>query len=331
MLQADAPLDARTTFKVPARAAWLAELTHPDQIPELLGAPEATGAVLVLGEGSNILFTRDFDGLVLVVAMRGIFETGEGRVRVAAGENWHAFVRWSLDRGYAGLENLALIPGSVGAAPIQNIGAYGTELDEFVACVTAWDRSRGEFVDLDNAECAFTYRDSMFKRDPERFIVTSVEFVLPRERELQLDYAGVRAELDALDIADPSHADVADAVERLRRRKLPDPAEIGNAGSFFKNPVVANALAAELCETHEALPAWSVDEHRTKLSAAWMIEACGLKGLRDGDAGISDKHALVLVNHGHATGAQLWSLARRAREAVRQKFGIELEVEPRVV
>jgi UDP-N-acetylmuramate dehydrogenase len=331
----DAPLEQRNTFRVPARAARYSELRDAAGLPELLQRRELkTLPLLVLGEGSNLLFTKDYEGLVLRMANRGInmLEGGEiARVRVAAGESWHGFVRWSLDHGLAGLENLALIPGTVGAAPIQNIGAYGAEVGEFIAMVECWDRRQDEFVQLDNAACAFAYRDSVFKREPERFIVTAVDFALPRRHHLKLDYAGVREELDAMGVKQPQPLDVAQAVETLRRRKLPDLAITGNAGSFFKNPLLDAERAAGLIAAHPKLPNWPAAEDRVKVSAAWLIETCGFKGVRDGDAAVSDKHSLVLINCGHATGAQIWALATRIRDSVQSRFGVRLEPEPLIL
>ena len=334
-LTRDAPLEHRNTFHVPAKAACYAELRAPGSLPELLQRRELkTMPLLVLGEGSNLLFTQDYSGLVLHMASTGIVVLQDGstaRVRVAAGEDWHGFVRWSLQHGFAGLENLALIPGTVGAAPIQNIGAYGAEVGEFIAAVEAFDRKQDEFVQLDNAACGFGYRNSLFKREPGRFIVTAVDFLLPRHRELRLDYAGVRQELETMGVKDPTHVNVATAVENLRRRKLPDPAITGNAGSFFKNPLLSAERAAALLAAYPKLPNWPGADDSVKVSAAWLIEACGFKGVRDGDAGVSDKHSLVLVNYGHATGAQVWALANRIRDSVAQRFGISLEPEPLIL
>lgn len=332
----NASLQQRNTFRVPARAALLAEVQTPQALDALFADAALRAApLLVLGEGSNILFTRDWPGLVLSIAARGIGvleeRAGTARVRVEAGENWNDFVHWSLRGGFSGLENLALIPGTVGAAPIQNIGAYGVEVREFVFAVEAWNRSTNRFVRLTNADCAFGYRDSVFKRERERFVVTAVEFELPRRRALRTGYAGIADELAAMGIAEPDAPAVAEAVIRLRRRKLPDPARIGNAGSFFKNPLVGSDLAAELHRHYPSLPGWPADGGREKLSAAWLIEACGLKGLREGDAGVSERHALVLVNHGAASGAQILAVAERVQAAVRERFGVDLEPEPLVV
>ena len=334
-LMRDAPLEHRNTFRVPAKAARYTELRSAGSLPELLQRRELrTMPLLVLGEGSNLLFTKDYEGLVLHMHTTGVQLLEDGpttRVRVAAGENWHDFVRWSLKHGFVGLENLALIPGTVGAAPIQNIGAYGAEVGELIAIVEAFDRQQDEFVQLDNAACGFSYRDSVFKREPRRFIVTAVDFALPRERPLRLDYAGVRQELEDMGVKDPTPVNVATAIENLRRRKLPDPAITGNAGSFFKNPMLDAARAAALLAAHPKLPNWPAADGATKISAAWLIETCGFKGVRDGDAGVSEKHSLVLVNYGHATGAEVWALAGRIRDTVAARFGISLEPEPLIL
>lgn len=326
-----APLAPLNTLRVAATAPLLAEVFDPDALPALLALPRTRAGVLVLGEGSNVLLTRDPPGVVVRLRHEAIDPLPGGRVRAGAGANWHRFVRWTLERGYCGLENLALIPGTVGAAPVQNIGAYGVELAEFVHAVRAYDRHQRAWAELPGRACGFGYRDSVFKREPERYVVTEVEFALPRSRPPRLDYAGVREELAAMGIASPTPTDVADAVERLRRRKLPDPAELGNAGSFFKNPVVPAAAAEALRARHGAMPSWPGGAGMAKLSAAWLIERCGFKGAREGDAGIAPGHALVLVNHGSATGAQLWALAQRVQQAVEREFGVRLEPEPRVI
>lgn len=334
-LTENASLARCNTFRVPARAAWLAELHDPATLSEVLARPEVQNRpLLVLGEGSNLLFTRDFHGLVLRMANLGIESLddvdGSVRVRAAAGEHWHDLVRWSLALGLCGLENLSLIPGTVGAAPVQNIGAYGSELSDTLVSVSAYDRSCLEHVQLSREQCDFSYRDSLFKRMPERWIVTAIELRLQRSAPLKLDYAGVREELAAMQISEPIAADVSAAVCRLRLRKLPDPAVIGNAGSFFKNPLVSESQAALLQKEFPGFPVFQAP-HGRKLSAAWMIEQSGWKGFREGDAGVSDKHALVLVNHGHASGTQILALARRIQESVQQKFGIRLEPEPNIL
>ena len=227
---------------------------------------------------------------------------------------------------------MALIPGTVGAAPIQNIGAYGAEVRERIETVEAFQRDTGQIKRLSNADCAFAYRDSLFKREADRWVVTAVELRLPREHALRLDYAGVREELAAMGVEQPRAVHVAEAISRIRTRKLPNPALIGNAGSFFKNPVVPAAQAEALRNEHPALPVYPAgDEALRKISAAWLIEQAGWKGFREGDAGIAAQHALVLVNHGNATGAQLLALARRVAASVLEKFGVALEPEPRII
>ena len=334
---ADADLRSRNTFGVAARAPLLVELTDARALGEILALPGMRDALpLVLGGGSNLLFAAD------PVAPLLAFDTHEvaiveddgqvARLRVDAGVPWHALVMRTLDLGLMGLENLALIPGTTGAAPIQNIGAYGTEVGEFVEAVEAWDRDTGALVRLDRAHCAFAYRDSLFKRTPDRYLVTAVEFVLPRKRELRLDYSGIPEELSAMGVSVPTFRDVAQAVIRIRRRKLPDPAAIGNAGSFFKNPIIPATLAEALRNRHDTLPVFGGDSQDTrKLSAAWMIEQCGWKGFREGDAGVAASHALVLVNHGAASGAQLLALARRIADSVQERFDVAIEPEPRII
>ncbi|HET7662674.1 MAG TPA: UDP-N-acetylmuramate dehydrogenase [Rhodanobacteraceae bacterium] len=331
-LESNASLAKRNTLRVAAKARQLAELHDASALPDVLGRLDA--APLVLGEGSNVLFTGDYDGSVLVMATRGVEvdESDAGtRIAVAAGERWDDFVRWSLGQGFAGLENLILIPGTVGAAPIQNIGAYGVEVAEFTESVEAWDTREQRVVTLDSAACDFAYRNSLFKRERDRYIITAVRFLLPREHALKLGYAGLRQQLARMGIPRPTPYLVAEAVRTLRERKLPDPAVIGNAGSFFKNPIVPAAQAADLQREHPDMMQWPVLDEQVKLSAAWLIEACGFKGLREGDAGISNRHALVLVNHGQATGEELWAMARRVIAGVQSRFGVTLEPEPRVI
>jgi UDP-N-acetylmuramate dehydrogenase len=338
----NARLDARNTFGVAACAPMLVEVADTAALPELFGyAMLRDGPVLVLGGGSNLLFAGDPAATVLALGGQDIrLIEDDGRraiVRADAGVEWHALVLWTLGHGLAGLENLALIPGTVGAAPIQNIGAYGVEVREHVHVVEAFDRVRGEVVRLPRGDCAFAYRDSIFKRAPDRYVVIAVEFELSRGLQFRLDYAGLADELlamgidaAALDGVRPSQ--VAEAVCRIRRRKLPDPAALGNAGSFFKNPIVPAARAEALKAAHAALPVFrGNDDASRKLSAAWLIDACGWKGFREGDAGVAASHALVLVNHGQASGAQLLDLARRIAASVHERFGVALEPEPRII
>ena len=334
----NARLDARNTFGVAARAPMLVEVSDTSALAELFGyAMLRDGPVLVLGGGSNLLFAGDAPGAVLALSSQRIDiidnQDDAAIVRADAGVGWHDFVLWTLGHGLCGLENLALIPGTVGAAPIQNIGAYGVEVRDRIRAVHAYDRHDGRVVRIDAGDCAFAYRDSLFKHDPDRYVVTAVEFTLSCTPDLRLDYAGIREELAAMGIeGTPRASQVAEAVIRVRQRKLPDPALLGNAGSFFKNPIVPAATTETLQAAHPAMPLFrgSSDDTR-KLSAAWLIDQCGWKGHRDGDAGVSAEHALVLVNHGHATGLELLDLARRIATSVQDRFGIAIEPEPRII
>ena len=336
-LAEDVSLEGRNTFRVPARAAMMADVSRATGLAELFDfAMLREGPVMMLGEGSNLLFAGDFPGVVVCMATAQVSiledDGGHALVRVEAGHNWNDFVGWTLARGLVGLENTALIPGTVGACPIQNIGAYGTEVGEFIETVEAFHRGTQQLKRIARADCGFGYRDSVFKQDLENWAITAVEFRLPRERELRLDYAGVKEELAAMGVVDSIRAPhVAEAISRIRTRKLPNPALIGNAGSFFKNPVVPEAQAAALREAHPGLPVFGNEPGQRKISAAWLIEQAGWKGFREGDAGVSAQHALVLVNHGRASGAQLLGLAHRVADSVREKFGVALEPEPRII
>lgn len=336
-LAEDVSLAGRNTFRIPARASMMADVTRSDALVELFDfAMLRDGPVMVLGEGSNLLFAADFPGVVVCLTMAGasIIEDdgGHALVRAEAGLNWNDLVTWTLGKGLSGLENMALIPGTVGAAPIQNIGAYGVEVGEFIETVEAFHRGTQQLKRVARADCAFGYRDSVFKAELDQWVITAVELRLPRQRELRLDYAGVREELAAMGVETPRAAHVAEAISRIRTRKLPNPALIGNAGSFFKNPLLPAAQADALKAAYPLLPVFGADTaEQRKLSAAWMIESAGWKGFREGDAGISAQHALVLVNHGHASGAQLLALAHRVADSVREKFGVALEPEPRLI
>ncbi|MGD9710218.1 MAG: UDP-N-acetylmuramate dehydrogenase [Halothiobacillaceae bacterium] len=334
-LEEHVSLLAHNTFRVEARARYFVTLEQLEDIPALLADERLrTLPRLILGGGSNILFRADFPGVVVRVVLRGIELLGEDEshrlVRAAAGENWHDFVRWTVGQGWPGLENLSLIPGTVGAAPVQNIGAYGVELADVCEAVEAVELSTGETHTFDRVACRFAYRDSLFKQQAGRWLITSVTFRLPKAFVPKPDYPGVR---EALGGVEPTPLAISDAICAVRRAKLPGlaPGEPGSAGSFFKNPLVQAGQADALRASHPGLPAWSQPDGRAKLSAAWLIEQCGWKGCRDGDAGVYAKHALVLVNHGRATGEQLWRLAEAIRASVRQRFGVDLEPEPIVL
>ncbi len=332
----DASLKPFNTFGVDARCSAIVRLSDRLQLPAIMDLPEyRPGEVLMLGGGSNVLFTADYPGLVVMNELVGkqVLDATEKHayLRFYAGENWHECVLWSLENKYAGIENVSLIPGSAGAAPIQNIGAYGVELDSVLDCVEVWDLQQGNLHMLRNADCQFSYRDSLFKQHPGRYWVTSITLKLSRGNRVRVSYQGLKEELQSMGVDNPRPCDVSKAVIRIRTRKLPDPAVSGNAGSFFKNPVIDPGVASRLADEHSQLPVFQQKDGRCKVSAAWLIEKCGWKGFREGDAGVSEQHALVMVNHGEASGAELLSLANRVREAVHEQFGLRLEIEPHVV
>lgn len=334
-LQEAVSLKPFNTFGVEVQARWFAEARTDDEVRTVLAEAERRGiSLLPVGGGSNLLLTADVDALVLRMASRGlrILEDDGERVVVEAeaGEPWHPFVQWSLAQGLCGLENLSLIPGTVGAAPMQNIGAYGVEIKDVFVGLTALDRQTGELREFALEECAFAYRDSLFKQQPGRWLILRVRFALSRKMALHLDYGPVRQRLQAEGIEVPSAADVSRAICAIRSEKLPDPAVLGNAGSFFKNPLVPVELAERIRAEHADLVSYPAGEGQVKLAAGWLIERAGWKGFREGDAGVHRLQALVLVNYGSATGAQLLALARRIQADILARFGIELEIEPNI-
>ncbi|HTN48417.1 MAG TPA: UDP-N-acetylmuramate dehydrogenase [Burkholderiaceae bacterium] len=324
------------TFGVDVRATHFARVRGEDELAEAVNTPQLREMPrLVLGGGSNILFTGDFEGLVLKIEIPGYERlgvlTGRHHVRVGGGENWHETVVRLLGDGLAGVENLALIPGAVGAAPIQNIGAYGIELAERFGFLEAVDLLNGSRVGFDAAACGFGYRDSVFKAQAGRYVIVALTLALPVDWRPVTGYADVENELRQRRVLRPTARDVFDAVVAIRRRKLPDPTHVGNAGSFFKNPVVTRQLRNELIAHHPSMVSHDIGGGRYKLAAGWLIEACGLKGYVRGRAAVFERQALVLVNRGGATGAELLQLAHEVQDRVRQKFGIALEPEPLIV
>ena len=328
-------LTPHTAFRLPVTAAHYTELLHAESLPEICALPEFDRAnVCWLGGGSNIVFSADFGGLVVRIATRGIREihrTG-GRVLVEAqaGENWHGFVCKTLEMGLCGLENLSLIPGTVGASPVQNIGAYGVEARERIHSVRCFDLDTQSFVTLDNAACRFGYRDSLFKHEGKgRFVITAVSFMLDETFTPRTGYGDLGAAVaEKCGSRPPKAADVAECVCAIRRSKLPDPKIQGNVGSFFKNPVVSAHRATELLAAHPTMPHYPQADGTVKLAAGWLIDQCGLKGRRIGNAAVHEKQALVIVNLGQASAADVASLADEIRNQVHQTFAVELETEP---
>lgn len=334
-VQRDVSLRPFNTFGIDAKAAACVRVESLSDLQAILVDPAlANMPRLVLGGGSNVLLTRDFPGLALLVRIRGIEIIGEDEqvtyVRAAAGEGWHDFVMWTLDRGLGGLENLALIPGTVGASPVQNIGAYGAELKDFFHSLDALDlEATGQTVTLNREECAFGYRDSVFKHAlRDRMLILSVTFALPKNWRPNLGYAELARELAARGIAQPTAHDVCDAIIAIRRRKLTDPAVEGNAGSFFKNPTVPASTRDVLLQSFPDMPSYPQPDGSVRLAAGWLIDRCGWKGRDMGAAGVSATQALVLVNRGGASGGDIVRLADAVKEDVRQRFGIVLEPEP---
>lgn len=329
------PMAAFNTFGIAARARYFAAPATEAELAVLLRSVTARNLpLMVLGGGSNVVFGGDFDGLVIHPDLRGIACIGKSAthylVEAAAGEKWHDFVQYTLAQDWYGLENLSLIPGTVGAAPIQNIGAYGVEVTDRLHSLTAMDVSSGELREFSHAECRFGYRDSIFKQElRDRYIITRVRFSLLRQPTPKTDYGDIQKELATLGIECATPRQVAAAVIAIRTRKLPSPAVLGNAGSFFKNPVVSREKLVTLRATWPEIVAY-VQGEGAKLAAGWLIERAGWKGRRIGPVGSYDKQALVLVNHGGATGADVIRVATAIRQAVRDTFGVELEMEPQV-
>lgn len=334
-LQFDVSLRARNTFGVEARANAYLPVSSVAMLRTVRDdAGLAAMPRFVLGGGSNLLLTRDLDALVLHMVNRGIAVIGEDPDHVfvcaQAGESWHALVQWTLAQGLGGLENLSLIPGSVGAAPIQNIGAYGGELADCFHALQAFDFDSGQVLTLTREACAFAYRDSIFKQAlRDRVAIINITVALPKRWQANLRYVELA---DALaPISNPSAIDISEAVMAIRRRKLPDPAVMGNAGSFFKNPVVSAAQRDALLLAYPQLVSYEQANGSVKLAAGWLIDQCGWKGRSLGAAGVHDRQALVLVNRGGATGEEMVQLAERIQTDVALRFGVNLEIEPVVV
>ncbi|MFF7065476.1 UDP-N-acetylmuramate dehydrogenase [Pseudomonas sp. NPDC008258] len=331
--QEQVSLKPYNTFGIDVKARYFSQARDDQQVRQALSHAHEQGLpLLVIGGGSNLLLTRDIDAWVLHMASQGrrvLSDDGERVVIEAeAGEPWHPFVQWTLAQGCCGLENLSLIPGTVGAAPMQNVGAYGVEIKDVFAGLTALDRETGELRDFGLAECAFGYRDSLFKRNPGRWLILRVRFALSRTLQAHLDYGPVRQRLAEQGVTEPTAQAISDAICSIRREKLPDPAQLGNAGSFFKNPVVSVGLVERIRAQYPGVVAYPQADGQVKLAAGWLIEQAGWKGYREGDAGVHRLQSLVLVNHGQASGAQMHALAQRIQADILERFGVELEMEP---
>ncbi|HAH50836.1 MAG TPA: UDP-N-acetylenolpyruvoylglucosamine reductase [Balneola sp.] len=335
-IKQDVDLSSFNTMGVSAKTSFFVEVCTIAELGEAIQFAEEKGLeILVLGGGSNTFFIKDFTGLVLHISILGKkFSSREDDilVKVAAGENWHAFVLKCVEMGIGGIENLSLIPGSVGAAPIQNIGAYGVELEDVFENLEAFMIDSKEIRTFNKSECKFGYRDSIFKKELKgKAIITSVTLKLFRNGEVNTSYKALSVLLESKGLSKPTIKDVSDAVIEIRQSKLPDPKEIGNTGSFFKNPVISVQQFDLLKSEFPELPSYPVTERLVKIPAGWLIDKAGWKGKRIGDAGVHSKQALVLVNHGKATGEEIWNLAEEIRLSIKEKFDIMLTPEVNVV
>lgn len=324
------------TLQLDVQAAYFFELTAEEQLPALMAfVADKNLPFLVLGGGSNVILSGDFPGLVIHNQLQGVSvveANGSVSVSVAAGENWHDLVMHLLEQGVYGLENLALIPGTAGAAPIQNIGAYGVELEQFVESVRGWDISARSFRHIEHAGCEFAYRDSIFKHSlKQRFIITEIRLRLTRLAQVHITYPALQQRLQVMGIDKPSPQQIADAVIHVRQQKLPAPERLPNVGSFFKNPVVSTAIADELRLKMPDLVSFPLANDMVKLAAGWLLEKAGWKGRQVDALAMYQEQALVMVNHGGASSGDVLALAQAIQEDVATKFGVALEIEPVVV
>ena len=355
LVEKNIPLQAFNTFRIVAKAQALARITSEADVHQLLADPEwAAVPKFVLGGGSNIVLTGDVKPLVLKVEVRGLKVVGETAksviVEAGAGENWHDFVTWTLDQNLPGMENMALIPGTVGASPVQNVGAYGVELQDRFDSLDAIDLLTGQVFTLNAAQCAFGYRDSVFKHASsgeadlhlplglkDRALILRVRFALPKAWKPVLGYADIERKMAEHGVTEPTARQIYDWVCEVRRAKLPDPAVIGNAGSFFKNPTVTAEQCEDIIARDPKVVHYRLDDGSVKLAAGWLIDSCGWKGKSVGQAGVYEKQALVLVNRGAgvdgngATGGEVMTLAKAIQTSVYERFGILLEPEPVVI
>jgi UDP-N-acetylmuramate dehydrogenase len=328
-------LEDRNTLGFDVVAEWALPITQAEQIPAAIRWARNAGlSHRILGGGSNVVLPDQLQGVTLLMDIDFIevLENRDSntRLRVGGGVNWHAFVRWTLDQNYRGLENLALIPGTVGAAPIQNIGAYGVEVKEYIDAVETYDCQTNQWVSLSKADCQFSYRHSVFKDEPNRFVITAVIFNLPKVWQPRLSYADL-ANYFANRLVDAITApEIFDAVCAIRMQKLPDPKVIGNVGSFFQNPVISNQQLQSLKEQFPQIVSYPESATHSKLAAGWLIDQCGFKGMQLGNVGVHDKQALVLTHRGGGNAGELLGLAEQIQKRVKEAFGVELTVEPMI-
>lgn len=329
------------TFGIDATARYFSSFDSVDRLCELLETIDKSKSgnanlPIILGGGSNILLTQNVDGWILKNEVKGIEKINEDDdfvyVKAGAGENWHSFVLYCIENNWAGVENLSLIPGNVGASPMQNIGAYGVEIKDVFHSLQAWHIKDKSLVNFSLDDCTFGYRESVFKRKlKNQFVLTNVVYKLRKTPIYNISYGAIQQELEKMNVTDLSIQAISDAVISIRKSKLPDPKEIGNAGSFFKNPTISNELFIELHKEFPEIVSYRVDDSNIKLAAGWLIEQCGWKGYRKGDAGCHAKQALVLVNYGNAQGSEILELSTQIIDSVYSKFGIEMEREVNII
>lgn len=334
-LKENISLQSYTSFGCNETSRYFTNVASADAVLEAFQwSKEKNIPYLILGTGSNVLFTKPYEGLIIKNEIAGIEKTnetaGEVFLSVGAGENWHHFVSYCVQKGWGGIENLSLIPGTVGASPIQNIGAYGVEVQECIQRVTAYDTQSNQWVDLTNGECEFAYRDSLFKQQKNRYLITQVHFVLKKQPQLRTDYGAIKEVLHEKNIKNPSMADVSNAVIQIRNAKLPDPAKLGNAGSFFKNPTLSKTEFEKLLLLFPQMMAYPISDNAYKIAAGWLIEHCGWKGVRKGQVGCFEKQSLVIVNYDHASGKEIFDFSEEIIQSVLQKFNLVLEREVNV-
>lgn len=323
-------LKSYNTFGIDVKAPQLIEVTSKEQLKQLLSTKKD---YFILGGGSNMLLTKDIEIPILHIALKGIEvykkEDTHIWVEVQAGENWHQFVEYALDKGWGGIENLSLIPGNVGTTPIQNIGAYGVEIKDIMHSCKAIEIESLKEKEFSCSDCQFGYRESIFKAEAKgKYIITSVIYKLTKKNHsLHIDYGTIKNQLKQMDIKNPTPKDISNAVITIRQSKLPDPRKIGNSGSFFKNPILEKSHFEKIRQKYPNIPFYDLGNEKIKIPAGWLIETCGLKGYRKKDAGVHQKQALVLVNYGNAQGKDIWQLAQFVQKTVEKEFGIPLEYE----
>jgi UDP-N-acetylmuramate dehydrogenase len=335
-IQQNISLKSYNTFGIDAKAKYFVSINSVSELEEILKSKDYPNS-FILGGGSNMLLTKDIDALVIHINIKGIEIVSENNgtviVKAKAGENWHKFVLWCLKNDFGGIENLSLIPGNVGSAPIQNIGAYGVELkDVFISCEALEVKSQ-QLKTFSNTDCNFGYRESIFKQDVKgQYIITSVTFQLSaKNHKLNTEYGTISEQLKEMGITDPTIQDISKAVIAIRQSKLPDPKEIGNSGSFFKNPIISNQHLKKLKTIFPDIPSYVVSSNEVKVPAGWLIEKAGFKGKTFGNYGVHNKQALVLVNYGSAKGMDILNLARLIQKTIKRIFDIEIETEVNII